>query len=133
LKPNLPERQQHAIIYTGKECPPEHSYTTPDGTFVKENLSKDPIRVRREQTGSEGDLGPYSRLNYSKIYTVENYVRVLNIGMVERDWIPTLSANSYVRAAEAPIEKPTKISSNDSSEREKKSRGKGKDSRRHRR
>ncbi|TVY85290.1 hypothetical protein LSUE1_G001296 [Lachnellula suecica] len=85
LKPKLPERQQHAIIYTSRDCPPEHSYTTADGTFIKENLSKDPIKVRREQNGPEGDLGVYSRLNYSKIYTVENFVRVLNIGMVEKD------------------------------------------------
>jgi hypothetical protein len=135
LKPNLPERQQHAIIYTSKECPPENSYTLADGTFVKENLSKDPIRVRREQNGPEGDLGIFSRLNYSKIYTVENYVRVLNIGMVERDWIPTLNANSYIRPSDTPVEKPTKWPSNDTSgtrNRERKSRGKEKDGRRSR-
>lgn len=137
LKPNLPERQQHAIIYTSRECPPEHSYRLNDGTLVKENLSKDPIRVRREQTGPEGDLGVYSRLNYSKIYTVEHYIRVLNIGMVESNWIPSLAANSYVTSSATPVEKPTKLPSNDPSstrdrEREKKSRGKDKDGKRSR-
>jgi len=132
LKPNLPERQQHAIIYTGKDCPPEHSYTTSEGTFIKENLSKDPIRVRREQTGPEGDLGAFSRLNYSKIYTVENYVRVLNIGVVERDWIPALNANSYIRPSEVPVEKPTIRSSSDSGKKAK-GKGKEKEGRRHHR
>lgn len=109
LKPNLPERQQHAIIYTSQECPPEHWYTATDGSVVKENLTKDAIKVKREQKGPEGDLGDYSRLNYSKIYTVENYVRVLNIGIVERDWLPALNANSYVKPSETlgPVEKPT--------------------------
>jgi hypothetical protein len=109
LKPNLPERQQHAIIYTSETCPPEHSYTATDGSIVREDLTKDAIKVKRDQNGPEGDLGVYSRLNYSKIYTVENYVRVLNIGMVERDWIPTLNANSYVRPTETlgPVQKPT--------------------------
>jgi hypothetical protein len=75
---------------------------------MKENLSKDPIRVRREQNGAEGDLGLYSRLNYGKIYTVENYVRVLNIGMVEQNWIPSLNANSLVRPSDDPIESPVR-------------------------
>ncbi|TVY13980.1 hypothetical protein LARI1_G008742 [Lachnellula arida] len=137
LKPNLPERQQHAIIHTSRDCPPEHSYRLTDGTLVKENLSKDPIRVRREQSGPEGDLGACSRLNYSKIYTVEHYIRVLNIGMVESNWIPSLTANSYVTSSTTPVEKPTKLPSNDSSstrdrERERKSRGKDKDGKRSR-
>jgi hypothetical protein len=72
---------------------------------VKENLSKDPIKVRQEQQAIEGDLGTMSRINYSKIYTVEHYVKVLNIGMVEVKSLPTLIRNSHVRRAD-PIEKP---------------------------
>ncbi|CAG8951674.1 hypothetical protein HYFRA_00005474 [Hymenoscyphus fraxineus] len=138
LKANLPERYQHAIIYTGSQCPAEHSYEAEDGTIVKENLIKDPICVRREQTGPEGDLGAYSRLNYSKIYTVENYVRVLPIGMVEKNWIPTLNANSFVRPDLGPAQKPTqhkppKSHGSDSSKPKDSSHKKGKDSRRSRR
>jgi hypothetical protein len=107
LKANLPERHQHTIIYTSDLPPQEYSYVANDDTVVRENLSKDPIKVRREQEGPEGDLGAYSRLNYSKIYTIENYVRVLKIGMVEKDWLPSLNANSYVRTPSQPIQKPT--------------------------
>lgn len=139
LKPNLPERQQHAIIYTSQDCPPEHWYTATDGSIVKENLTKDAIRVKREQKGPEGDLGEYSRLNYSKIYTVENYVRVLNIGIVERDWLPALNANSYVKNSETlgPVEKPTNHKPPRDSGRSSRDSGgghhKGKESRRTRR
>jgi hypothetical protein len=107
LKANLPERHQHTIIYTSDLPPQEYSYVANDDTIVRENLTKDPIKVRREQEGPEGDLGAFSRLNYSKIYTIENYVRVLKIGMVEKDWLPSLNANSYVRTPSQPIQKPT--------------------------
>ncbi|KAG9230908.1 hypothetical protein BJ875DRAFT_487516 [Amylocarpus encephaloides] len=109
LKPNLPERQQHTIIYTSSQCPNEHSYEAADGTFVRENLTKDPIKVKRDLVDAEGDLGAFSRLNYSKIYTVENYVRVLGIGMVEKNSLPTLNANSFLRPAESlgPVQKPS--------------------------
>ncbi len=111
LKPNLPDRHQHAIIYTSRECPEVYWYTADDGTVVKEELSKDPIKVRGEQDGPEGDLGKLSRVNYSKIYTVENYVRVLNIGLVDRDSIPSLKANSMIyrgTPAEKPLRHPSK-------------------------
>jgi hypothetical protein len=63
---------------------------------VRENLTRDPIRVKRQQIGPEGDLGSYSRINYSKIYAVEDYVRVLNIGMVHNDSMESLMKNSYI-------------------------------------
>jgi predicted Zn-dependent peptidase len=72
---------------------------------VKEDLPKDPIRVVREQTDPEGDLGTLSRINYSKIYTVENYVRVLNIGKVHENSIRSLVDNSFVSRKDA-VEKP---------------------------
>jgi hypothetical protein len=107
LKPNLPDRHQHAIIYTSKHCPQECSYKAEDGTIVWEELSKDPIKVRGEQEGPEGELEPESRLNYSKIYTVENYVRVLNIGMVDTNSLPSLRRNSMIYR-ETPVEKPAR-------------------------
>jgi hypothetical protein len=96
LKPNLPNPQEHAIIYTSENPPEECSYEEADGTIVRENLFKDPIKVKREHNGPEGDLGVLSRLNYSKIYTVENYVRVLNIGMVAEESLHSLLANSFI-------------------------------------
>lgn len=130
LKPNLPDRQQHAIIYTSKHCPDEYWYTAQDGTVIKEALSKDPIKVRREQDGPEGDLGKLSRINYSKIYTVENYVRVLNIGMVDRDSLPSLERNSMIYRA-TPAEKPVRHASRSNSTHHRSSKGgKGKDKKR---
>jgi hypothetical protein len=107
LKPNLREVQQHAIIYTSRECPDEYSYTTYDGKIVREQLSKDLIKVRNKQSAPERHLDPRSGLNYSKIYTVENYVRVLNIGMVDKDSMSSLRRNSMVYCAE-PAEKLAK-------------------------
>ena len=100
LKPNLPNHQQHAIIYTGKHVPEEQLYITDDGTEVFENLSKNPIRVTSEQNSPEGVLNPASRINYSKIYTVEDYVRVLDIGVVHADSIETLRRSSLLYQAE---------------------------------
>jgi hypothetical protein len=106
LKYNLPEPRQHAIIYTSASPPPEHFYTLDNGTVVSENLTKSPIKVVREQQGPEGDLGTKARINYSKIYTVENYVRVLNIGVVDDESLPNLMQNSFVKPRETPIERP---------------------------
>lgn len=103
LKNNLPDTHQHAIIYTSKDVPPLHSIDIGDDELIFEDLSKDPIQVRREQQDEEGDLGALSRLNYSKVYTVEKNLRVLNIGMVEN--IPSLLASSFVKRS-TPIEKP---------------------------
>ncbi|KAE9367982.1 hypothetical protein N431DRAFT_561801 [Stipitochalara longipes BDJ] len=126
LKYNLPDRKQHAIIYTSRECPKEYSYKAKDGSTVREGLVKDPIRVQSEQDGPEGRLHPLSRLNYSKIYTVENYVRVLNIGMVHKDYISSLWRNSMIYRA-TPAEKPTKHPSRSgSSSHHHSSKGKGK-------
>jgi len=107
LKPNLPERQKHAIIHTTETPPDEKWYYATDRSVVQENLIKDPIRVRREQRGPEGDLGVTSRINYSKIYTVENYVRVLNIGMVHPNSMQSLINNSYLKEVHDPPERPT--------------------------
>ncbi|KAI6715944.1 hypothetical protein JHW43_001602 [Diplocarpon mali] len=98
LKPNLPDVQQHAIIYTSKSAPPSLcSYNDSGEVIAREDLNKDPLRVIPEGPLPEADLGIYSRINYSKIYTVENYVRVLNIGLVHQNSMQSLIANSLVR------------------------------------
>ena len=130
LKPNLPDATQHAIIYTSDYPPNEFWYTATDGQVVTERLTKDPIKVRREEMGPEGDLGDASRINYSKVYTIEHYVKVLNIGMVENDWLPTLSRSSFVRREDRP-ERPRNHPSRSSRTDEKKHdkhdhKGKGK-------
>jgi hypothetical protein len=99
LKPNLPNPQNHAIIYTTKTPPEELSYVAADGTVKREDLMKDPIRVNSELDGPEGNLGALSRINYSKIYTVEKDVRVLNIGIVSKECIPSLEADSPLKRA----------------------------------
>ena len=107
LKPNLSERTQHAIIHSSDLAPHEHIYHAANGTIVTENLDQR-SKVRCEQSGPEGDLGALLRIKYSKIYTVENYVRVLNIGMVEDEWVPSLIRNSFVKPRDRPIERPRK-------------------------
>lgn len=128
LKYNLPEPSQHAIIYTSKHPPPEYSYRADNGQIVQEDLSKDPIKVVREQEGPEGGLDPLSRINYSKVYTVEYYVRVLNIGMVADESISSLIRNSIVKPRERPIERPRHHPRRASSQQgERKGRVKGRD------
>ena len=102
LKPNLPEADQHAIIHTTKYPPNELGYSGPNGEWFKEDLVKDPIRVRSERKDQEGTLHEASRLNYSKIYTVENYVRVLNIGMVHDNSMASLISNCLVKPRADP-------------------------------
>ncbi|KAM3068655.1 hypothetical protein ACMFMG_011178 [Clarireedia jacksonii] len=105
LKRNLPDVQQHTIIYTTDFVPEPHSYTAQDGTIVTEQLTKLPIKVNSEESYPEAQLDPKSRLNYSKIYTVEHYVRVLNIGMVHQDSMPSLCYNCPFKRTE-PSERP---------------------------
>ena len=81
--------------------------------------------MNSEQEGSEGQLEPESRLNYSKIYTVENYVRVLNIGMVDKDSLASLRRNSMISRG-TPAEKPTQHPPRTDSGHQSRSRGKGK-------
>ncbi|KAH7416791.1 hypothetical protein BKA64DRAFT_277134 [Cadophora sp. MPI-SDFR-AT-0126] len=115
LKSNLPDAKQHAIIHTSRRAPEERSYIADDGTLVKENLPKEPIRVISEQTGVEGDLGELSRVNYAKIYTVEHYVRVLNIGKVHPTSMASLEKNCmFTRSADEPPQPPRGSSSSSS-------------------
>ena len=126
LKPNLPETQEHAIIYTSNNPPDEYWYDY-EGDVIKENLTKDPIRVRKHDPSTDCDLDVMSRLNYSKIYTVEKDLRVLNIGMVQN--IPSLLASSHVNR-KTPVGKPRPQSSRSDSkkdERKPKDKDRGKD------
>ncbi|PQE19803.1 heterokaryon incompatibility protein [Rutstroemia sp. NJR-2017a WRK4] len=105
LKHNLPDVQQHTMIYTTENPPAPHWYYAEDGSVVQEQLTKVPIRVVSQQSSPEGELDPKSRLNYSKIYTVEHYVRVLNIGMVHNDSMMALATSSPYQRTE-PSQKP---------------------------
>jgi hypothetical protein len=105
LKYNLPDVQQHTMIYTTENPPEPHWYYAEDGSIVREQLTKVPIRVVSQQSSPEGELDPKSRLNYSKIYTVEHYVRVLNIGMVHEDSMTSLLTNCPYQRSE-PSQRP---------------------------
>lgn len=95
LKPNLCDVDQHAIIHTSKHPPPLHSMQTHNGSVIYEELMRDPIRVISERPvgEKEGDLGEKSRVNLSKIYTVEFGSRVLNIGVVSESHLELLTNN----------------------------------------
>ncbi|KAE8447121.1 hypothetical protein EG329_011105 [Mollisiaceae sp. DMI_Dod_QoI] len=110
LKNNLPDPQQHAIIHTSKRPPPELcEYDNEGNVILREALSKDPIRVVSELDDEYGDLGTYSRINYAKIYTVEKYVRVLNIGKVHDDSMESLLTSCFfMRPDDQPPQGPRK-------------------------
>lgn len=113
FKPNLPDVHKHAIIYTSKDPPAEQFYEIANGMRVYEGLTKFPIRVLREQEGPEGDLGALSRVNFSKVYTVEFYARVLNIGMVHNNMVETLvhyASTSRDEPSQGPKHRSSKAS-----------------------
>jgi hypothetical protein len=70
-----------------------------DGTVIYEELTLDPIRVNSEQKSPEGTLSPLSRVNFIQIYTVEKDIRVLNIGVISKECIPILEANSPLKTS----------------------------------
>lgn len=69
---------------------------------MREALTKDPIRVVSELKGPDGDLGSRSRINYAKLYTVEKYVRILNIGKVHDDSMESLLADCFFARPDEP-------------------------------
>jgi hypothetical protein len=71
--------QDHAIIYTEEKGPKRQKVREAAG---EEKLQKQPIRV--EPASSRDRLDPLSRLNYAKIYTVENNVKVCFIGRIHK-------------------------------------------------
>ncbi len=107
--------KQHAIIYTSDKPPSELSYfDEAQNREIYENLTKDPIRVVPDQRNKDCDLGVASRLNYSKVFTVEYYAKITNIGMVHKDSIPTLMKGSMIKQPEEPPEPPRRHRSSDS-------------------
>jgi len=110
LKPNLPDPKSHAIIYTSEQCPEEHY--GPDGNNIPrfEELVLDPIQV---EPHNKKDylcvLSPLSRINYTKVYTVEKDVRVFNIGMVKNT--PSLEVSSPLKSSEGVTRKTRRHSS----------------------
>ncbi|KAM3068127.1 hypothetical protein ACMFMG_011176 [Clarireedia jacksonii] len=97
LKSNLPDPDNHAIIYTSNAVPEPYSYVDANGDLHSEELSKDPIKVVREQFDAEGELDAKSRINYTKPYTVEKDVRVLNIGLVDNRSLKALRLASPLK------------------------------------
>jgi hypothetical protein len=66
----------HAIIYTG------HSDDDAPPLLDGEAITKQALRVT--PSGTEV-LEPASRVNFGKVYTVEHNVKVLDIGVVDRN------------------------------------------------
>jgi len=100
LKYNLPDPENHSIIYTSQHCPDFHSVMGEDNVVYSEDLILDAIRVKPEQENHPlCQLHPKSRINYTKLYTVEKDVRVFNIGMVSN--IASLTANSPLKPSKA--------------------------------
>ena len=65
----------HAIIYTGN--------VEPQPLPGENGIHKRSVKV--ESTDPRGKLAPESRVNYSKVYTVEHNVKVCFIGRVHND------------------------------------------------
>lgn len=77
--------RKHAVIHT-EEIPPQE--------LPGERLSLSPIKITREQEGPEGQLTPQSRINFAKLYTIEMYTQVLNVGKVSPNFINTLTEHA---------------------------------------
>ena len=74
-----------------------------EGPFLLEResglMSNGPIRIKA--VDQKHRLDPLSRINYSKVYTVEYNVKVFFIGEVARDCLKLLAAN--YNAAHPPV------------------------------
>ena len=66
----------HAIIHASSQAPSELKN--------EPKLSKKPVRVVLDNAGEK--LRKESRVNYSKIYTVEHNVKVCFIGKIHKDY-----------------------------------------------
>ena len=47
-------------------------------------------RISVDKAGNDQKLDPMSRLNFSRVYTVEHNVKVMNVGKVSKDSLPVL-------------------------------------------
>lgn len=73
-KPGV-KAEHHTIIYTGE--------TPPNPLPGEIGPYKRPVRMN--PLTSRDELFPESRLNYSKLYTVEHNIRVCFIGSIHKD------------------------------------------------
>jgi hypothetical protein len=74
-------KNQHAIIYTGRKPPKPKSKELPKSR--KEQGMRRPIRVRKFLATDK--LDEMARINYAKIYSVEHNVKVYEFGVVHKD------------------------------------------------
>ncbi|KAI9642165.1 hypothetical protein NHQ30_008967 [Ciborinia camelliae] len=88
LKPNLPDKEMHAAVY---------SHTGEPQLLPGEEMTIEPFPIIVEDPVAK--IRPMSRINFSKIYTVEYYVRVCNVGRIEPSHI-----NRFLEAS--PIKSP---------------------------
>jgi hypothetical protein len=133
LKFNLPDPYNHAIIYTSEQCPEEHYELGDNNDRYYEELTLDPIQVEPQDRGKYlCNLSPLSRINYTKVYTVEKDVRVFNIGMVKNR--PSLEVSSPLKSSEGVPRKERRRSSSskDSKKPDPRSRSRISDSERKR-
>jgi hypothetical protein len=73
-----PDAQHHSIAYTG---------STPPFPLSGENMVRHPIRIKPR---SSEKFHKASRINFSKIYTIEHNVKVKNIGKVDDEYMPLI-------------------------------------------
>ncbi|KAG4027280.1 hypothetical protein MFRU_031g00290 [Monilinia fructicola] len=89
-KPNLSDKNMHAAAY---------SHTEEPQLLAEEELMIEPFPIIVED--AEAKIHPMSRINFSKVYTVEYYVRVCNIGRVDASHIGRLLEVSPVKCQAA--------------------------------
>lgn len=73
--------ENHAVIYM------QGTWSRPHDNEV--GIVKEPIEVA--PAGNDQRLDPMSRLNFGKIYTVEHYIKAMDVGMVTNRSKPYLS------------------------------------------
>jgi hypothetical protein len=76
-----PDREAHAIIYMSGTEP----YQSPE----EHDIIKRPIKVK--PASPDQKLDRMSRLNFSRVHTVNHYVKAMNVGMVHEDSMPYLT------------------------------------------
>jgi hypothetical protein len=74
------DREAHAVIHMSDAQP----YQSPD----ERDIIKKAIKV--VAASPEQKLDPMSRLNFSRVHTVNHFVKAMNVGMVHKDSIPFL-------------------------------------------
>lgn len=81
-KPGLTKEaaEAHAIIYMSTEQPARLQ--------LEDRMIKRPIAVNASNPRQR--LDRMSRVNFLKVYTVEHYVKVMDVGVVARDSMPYL-------------------------------------------